>query len=191
MWATTLYDHPSPPLQWGAVLGSSLVAAFFDARSRRIPNLLTGPLWLAGLVCAVWIGGVSGLIDAAVASVVLALPFILLFVFAGGGAGDAKMMGALGAWLGIIYGTGVLVAVCLCGVILAVVWSASKQQLSSVLATVSGAAKGMLHPLFGVGSYRDLPGLMPSPEQGLKMPYGLAILAGTFVAGGGFFLWKL
>ena len=42
----------------------------------------------------------------------------MLFVFAGGGAGDAKMMGALGAWLGLANGVVALVAVALSGAVI-------------------------------------------------------------------------
>ena len=38
-------------LQWGVVIGASLAAAIFDLRERRIPNMLCGPLFIAGLIC--------------------------------------------------------------------------------------------------------------------------------------------
>jgi prepilin signal peptidase PulO-like enzyme (type II secretory pathway) len=85
--------------QWGVVFGTSLAAAIFDLRSKRIPNALTIPLLVAGLVWATWIGGLSGLGNAAAACFLLALPYVFLFLFAKGGAGDAKLMGAIGAWL--------------------------------------------------------------------------------------------
>jgi len=50
MWSLALNEHPLPAFQWGTVLGASLVAATFDARCRRIPNWLTAPLFLTGLV---------------------------------------------------------------------------------------------------------------------------------------------
>ncbi len=58
-----------------------------------------------------WQGGLHGLADGALAWVVLALPYIVLFLLARGGAGDAKMMGAVGAWLGLQAGVIVLVSV--------------------------------------------------------------------------------
>ena len=45
----------------------------------------------------------------------LALPFVVLFVLASGGAGDAKMMGAIGTWLGVKGGAIALIAVLLAG----------------------------------------------------------------------------
>jgi len=189
MWAATLYEHPVPPLQWGAVLGASLAAAVFDARARRIPNLLTFPLCAAGLGTAIAVGGWAGAADAVAACIVLALPFVLLFVFAGGGAGDAKLMGALGTWLGIGYGTFALMLVCLSGIVMAFAYSHARGRSSEVLTSVCGLAKGALGPVFGSGSFRDVPGLLPPVDQGQKMPYGLAICAGMFLAAGGSLLW--
>ncbi|MBM4028430.1 MAG: prepilin peptidase [Planctomycetes bacterium] len=83
-------------VQWGVVLGASLAAALTDLRNRRIPNRLTMPLALVGLAVAFYGGGWANLGAAGAAYLVLALPYILLFLLAGGGAGDAKMMGATG-----------------------------------------------------------------------------------------------
>jgi prepilin peptidase CpaA len=188
MWLTTLYEHPTPSLQWGTVLGASLVAAFWDLRSRRIPNLLTFPLVLGGWAASASVSGGAGLVDSLAATVLLATPFVLLFVFAGGGAGDAKLMGGLGAWLGVVNGLVVLLAVCVCGMVLAVIAAARKRRLGAVLGNVSSAMIGLLQPVFGVGSLRDAGRLMPGPGEGQQMPYGLSIFAGTAVAAGGLWL---
>ena len=41
-------------IQWGVVIGASLIAAVLDLRARRIPNLLCGPLFITGLIWAAW-----------------------------------------------------------------------------------------------------------------------------------------
>ena len=194
MWSTTLFEHPAPVLQWSAVVGASAVAAWTDLRSRRIPNLLTGPALLSGWAAALWVGGWPGLADSLAATVMLAAPFVVLFLFAGGGAADAKLMGALGAWLGVVLGAATLVAVCLCGIVLAIAYAAAKGRLASVLLNVSGAAKGFLAPLFTRGSTRgSLRGAaqsMPAKEGALQMPYGVAIFAGAVLAAGGAWFWR-
>ena len=48
-------------LQWGVVIGASLLAALSDLRERRIPNALTFPLFVVGLIWAAWFGGLAGL----------------------------------------------------------------------------------------------------------------------------------
>jgi|SoiMethySBSTD1v2_1073268.scaffolds.fasta_scaffold306405_2 prepilin peptidase CpaA len=190
MWSTTLYEHPLPVLQWGTVLGVSLVAAFTDLRSRRIPNALTGTALLGGLAVSAFLAGTPGILDSLAATLLLAAPYVLLFVFAHGGAGDAKLMGALGSWLGVVNGVATLACVCLCGVVLAVAFASSKGRLGAVLANLSGTARGLLQPVFGIGSFRDAARLLPEAREGLQMPYGIAIFAGTALAAGGSWLWQ-
>jgi prepilin peptidase CpaA len=190
MWLTTLYEHPIPALQWGPVLGATLVGAFWDLRTRRIPNLLTGPLLLCGWIESFWVCGGHGLLDSLAATVLLAAPFVLLFAFAGGGAGDAKLMGAIGAWLGVVAGVAVLLSVCLCGMLFAVAFALAKRSLGSALRNVSAGMLGLLHPVFGQGRWRDSGRMMPAAGEGQPMPYGFAIFAGALLVAGAMWVRK-
>ena len=67
--------------QWGVVIGASLLAALGVLKVRRIPNALTFPVFVVGLIWSAWFGGVSGLAESAGASALLALPYIILFLF--------------------------------------------------------------------------------------------------------------
>ena len=88
------------------VLAKVLTLAFLvlcvrsDLRALRIPNAFTGPAMLIGTALGGWAAGWNGvttsLIGCAVAIAVLFGPFAL----GGVGAGDVKMMGAVGALLG-------------------------------------------------------------------------------------------
>lgn len=84
------------------VSGMTLIALVTDLKARRIPNWLTFPMFFAGWIYqAVFFGG-PGLLDALAG---FALGFGMLFVLwltAGGCAGDAKLMGALSVWLGFM-----------------------------------------------------------------------------------------
>jgi Flp pilus assembly protein protease CpaA len=128
--------------------------------------------------------------DSACACIVLALPYVVLFAVAKGGAGDAKLMGALGAWLGMVYGIGLLVGVCIVGVGMAMAFAAFAGRLKAVLQSVAGLAMGVVYPLVGAGSFRDIPSYLPPVEDGQTMPYGLAIFAGVVLTGAGFLLWQ-
>ncbi len=78
----------------------ALLAGWLDWRSRRIPNWLTVPALGGGLLANTvawgWLGSKAAL-EGAGLGLALLLPFVLL---RGLGAGDWKLMGALGAWVG-------------------------------------------------------------------------------------------
>ena len=182
MWAYSLHDAGVDSLQWGVVLGGTLLAAFVDARTRRIPNALTFPLLLAALVHAGFVAGGAGLLDAALACLLLATPYVVLFAVAGGGAGDAKLMGAVGAWLGLLDGTRVLVAVCVAGVLFALAWAIARRSLPAVLGRLGLLTRGLLHLPFRRVSPRAVAAAIPAEHEGLSMPYGPAIFAGCALA---------
>ena len=179
MWALTLFEHPWPPLQWGTVIGASLAAARFDLRSSRIPNVLTGPLLAAGLASSIVVGGWSGLADSLLATFLLGLPYVLLYMFAGGGAGDAKLMGGIGAWLGLVQGTVVLFSVALTGVVTALFFAHVHGELGLVSRRVRTVFHLLTASLLTRSSPREAFATLPSPAEARKMPYGVAIFAGV------------
>ena len=190
MWATALWDHEMVPLQWGIVIGASLVGAVWDARARRIPNLLTGSVLVAGLVWASWTAGLAGFGEAAAGCIILSSPYVLLFLFASGGAGDAKLMGAVGAWLGIINGLVVLVAVAVSGVILGLAFAAGQKRLRVVFANLAYLIRMAYLFFLSRGRWGGIAEESPDHGDRQKMPYALAIFVGVCVAAVGVFLWR-
>ncbi len=103
------------------IVGSSLVvttaAAVTDFRCRRIPNALTLTAFLAGVLFRLATGGPAGLLDAGLGFAAGFGTLFVLWICGGGGAGDVKLMGALGVWLGFSLTLAALVlavvAVCL------------------------------------------------------------------------------
>ncbi len=78
----------------------TLVSMAWDFRERRIPNVLTIPAFFAGLIYQAAFHGWPGLTDAGLAFALGFGTLFLLWMLGGGAAGDVKLMGALGVWLG-------------------------------------------------------------------------------------------
>jgi len=152
-----------------------LLAAREDLRTRRIPNLVTGPAFLLGLIVHLVMGGpAAGL--AALAAGVLAggilLPgWFMKFM----GAGDVKLMAAIGAWLGsprlALYAA---LFSLIAGGVISVVAAA---RLGILSRTVRNAALLLPRVVAGVGPAGGLP-----ETSGVRVPKALAFLAGTLFA---------
>lgn len=174
-------------IQWGAVLGASLVAAAWDLRSRRIPNLLTLPLFVAGLAWNISVGGLGGAASSLSGAVVAALPFVLLYFYAGGGAGDAKLMGAVGAWLGLAQGVAALLMVVLAGAAFGLAQAAWQKKFKYTTGRMSQLAQVW----FASIAMGQRPVLAPLGDVApLQMPYGVSIFSGVALAALGVMLWN-
>ena len=184
-WPATIANESMTAMQWGVVIGASLLAVVGDVRYRRIPNALTLPLLATGLIWATSRGGVSGLTEAVGACLLLAVPYVFLFAFAGGGAGDAKLMGAIGAWLGLKQSVIVLLCVASAGVILALIKAVSQRRLKLILTNVLISSYTSFLCVAG-GRKPNFAGFERQIEaescDRLDVPYGVAIAAGALVA---------
>jgi prepilin peptidase CpaA len=175
-------------VQWTVIVLCSLIAAITDLRSRRIPNALTGPMFLAGLAWSTWSAGVSGFGDAFLASIALAAPYIVLFLIAGGGAADAKLMGAVGAWVGLHQGAMILICVCVSGAVIGVAYSVLRGRAAGVFYNLLMICTAMISLIAGRRTLREVAADMPDSRTMLCIPYGLAIFAGVCVAAVGMYL---
>lgn len=185
-----LWDNGIAGYQWGIVIGASLASAVTDAWARKIPNRITFSLFASGLAWSATVGGISGLFESLAASALLALPFVILFVLARGGAGDAKLMGAIGAWLGLIGGVITLFFVVLCGALCGLGYALWRGRFTGVVArTRALAANWCLIPTSLNRHRSELVPLAPH-DQMMSMPYGVAIFAGVCMSAGGIGLWR-
>src|SRR5471030_2255398 len=92
-----------------ALVGFTLATAYTDTYRWKIPNKLTLPFFALGLVYQLVFWGLEpwhglmdthGLMDGLAGFALGFGLYFVLWIVAGGGGGDVKLMGALGAWLG-------------------------------------------------------------------------------------------
>lgn len=85
----------------------AVVAAYIDGKELRVPNKLTFPMIVAGWIfctcCTGWLGQTwyEGLMWSLAGTVVGGLTLLPFYAIGGMGAGDVKMMAAIGAWVGV------------------------------------------------------------------------------------------
>lgn len=156
------------------------VACATDLRSARIPNVLTFSAAAAAVLfhlLAPQGSGVSFVFAGLVAGLLVFFPFFALGAM---GAGDVKLMAALGAWIGWQPTVQVALYGAIAGGVLAVVVSMWHGYLRQALRNV--------FTLFG---HWWLVGIKPLPEltldagKGLRLPYALPIMVGLVVT-----LWR-
>jgi prepilin peptidase CpaA len=170
---------------WGLVACAAAVGAALDVWSRRIPNWLTLPVLLVGLACGGVKFGLWGLGDGVLGCLLMAAPYLLLFAFARGGAGDAKLMGALGAWLGVHDGALALAGVAATGLVFGVAYAVARRQLQVVLARIWFMTFGLMLSVLGLGRSTSAESTAAAEsEERRRMPYGPAIFVGVCLAGG-------
>jgi prepilin peptidase CpaA len=83
-----------------SILALLAVAVVTDLRAHRIPNWLSLFGFAAGLGLQTWFGGAGGILQAALGAGVGLLGFMPLYVLRAMGAGDVKLLMAIGSILG-------------------------------------------------------------------------------------------
>jgi prepilin peptidase CpaA len=170
-----------PVVLAGAMIMAA-AAGWTDLRWRRIPNWLTVPALLVGVlanaVLSGWLGLKASLLGAAL-GLALLLPFVLLRSL---GAGDWKFAGALGAFTGPGLLVDLLLASILVAGIMAVALVIYKRRTRQTIRNIG-------HILISLVTFR-LPGTQVSLDNpdSLKIPYGVALAFTVLLYG---ICWKL
>jgi len=171
-----------PPSQLPFVLLLALLglAVWHDVRARRIPNALVFPGALLGLALHALLPAGSGLgtpmgglgIASALGGLAIGLAILLpMYAFGLMGAGDAKLLAMVGAFVGAGDIAAVGIATLLAGGLLALAVAAHQGILRRVL---NGTYHTVLHA--GLSQMKD--GIaLPAPSG--RLPYAVAIAAGT------------
>ncbi|MBK0394003.1 A24 family peptidase [Ramlibacter algicola] len=160
----------------GLLIALLVAAAVIDVRTMRIPNWLT----VSGMVCGLLVSasiapritqGVGDSVVGALVGLVLLLPLWLVRVL---GAGDVKLMAAVGAFLGPLPTLHALAYVAMAGGVAALLVAAWQGSLGRLLQNVYFIVGVLRTP---AGTVRQ-PLASPAASVG-KLPYGLCICIGT------------
>ena len=146
----------------------ALTAGWTDLRSRRIPNWLTVPALFIGVavntIIAGWMGATIAL-EGAGLGLLLLFPFVVVKAL---GAGDWKLVGAMGAFLGPRNLLVVLFAALIVAGIMALALVIYKRQLGRTLRNI-----GRLLLAFARGRPGD-PAISLENPRAAKVPFGVA-----------------
>jgi prepilin peptidase CpaA len=162
----------------GVLLALLAAAAFFDYRTYRIPNLLTGGGIVFALVYntavpptmhADWTWPLAGMLLGFVA-------LLPMYAIRAMGAGDVKLMAMAGAFLGFTDTLYALLFSLVAGGIAALAYALRKRALGRMLANTRQVLRGMLWSTVAGSGPRVQPGAAPSVG---KLAYGVSIAAGT------------
>jgi prepilin peptidase CpaA len=157
-----------------AALLCALIGAAFDIKSRRVPNFITGPCILLGLILHLLLGGWRQLGLAVAAGLICGVVFLIFHLVGGMGAGDVKLITAVGCIAGLGQVGYLLLLTSLAGGVLAVLFALYKGRLKETLTNLGAL---VLH--FQFEGFRPHPELNVSNSQTLRLPYAVAIAAGT------------
>ncbi len=163
---------------WVVAIALALVAGWTDWRNRKIPNWLTIPGLLAGVAINSYAHGWHGTktsLEGAGLALVLLLPVVLL---RGLGAGDWKLMGALGAFVGpALFLTILLVSIFVAGM-MAIIQTIRARRVVRTLKNLVVLVHGFI--IFGL---RPNPNVSLDDPESLKLPFGIAAAVATVLCG--------
>jgi len=149
--------------------------SYHDVRFRRIPNVLVLTALIAGLSINFFFGGLHGLANSGLGFALAFIPMLLLHIFGAMGAGDVKLMGAVGSILGVGLMPMTLILVVMVGGILAVY---TMLRAGTVLSTLHG----VLRIFVGILPGWEMPRFAMAPDRRHTIPYGVAIMVGSLIS---------
>lgn len=154
-------------------LAVAAIACATDLRSARIPNWLTFAAAAGGLAFHTVSPQGMGLGSAVMGLLVGLAVFFPFFVLRAMGAGDVKLLAALGAWLGVGPVLWVALYTSIAGGAFAIVISLAKGYLGQALRNIWA-----LIAFWRVVGIRPLPSVSLDSPHAVRLPYALPIATG-------------
>lgn len=168
-------SYPPPEVRVLLLLVTGAAAAW-DLRTRRIPNWLTVGGVAAGIAVNGWLWGWRGLLEAGTGLGLALLVYVPLVWLRGMGAGDAKLMAAVGALTGPANWLAMFALSSVLGGAMGVGLALWKHRLRKTLASTAELLGEMTR---GGRPHERKPEWDVRRGAGLRLPYGLVIAMGA------------
>ncbi len=171
---------PMPAWSAAALVAVVVLAAATDLRSGKVPNWLTYPAILLGLAGHALFGGLAGwegrmgLAGAAAGFAVGFLPLLVFWLAGGIGAGDAKLMGAIGAMGGWEFAIGAMLYGFITAALMAIVVMIRRRVVRRTLRRMYHAVVLLVTPGAKPGD--------PTAAESPRIPFAVALCIGTVAA---------
>jgi prepilin peptidase CpaA len=171
-----LMDHATASkAAYAIALALVVTCAAIDWRTRRIPNALTLPAIVLGFALYGLADGVSGLAFSGVGLALGAGVFFLPYFLGGMGAGDVKLMGAVGALLGWKMALVALFYIALAGGLVAILTILKARAVKSSYVRMSSMLQILL-------ASKRMPSADSLGGDSLTIPYAVPIALGVVAA---------
>lgn len=164
-----------------------ILCSFEDARNKMIPNKYTIPALLAGFVLMTMNNGLDGLKNSFFGFLFGFLIFLIPFILGFMGAGDVKLMAAIGALKGLTFTTYALLATGLVGGIMVIIYAIYKKQMFKTIINMFGIIIKPLVKSIYLNTGNKLAGKLFNYFEKIKkehgdlyIPYAIPIAVGTF-----------
>jgi prepilin peptidase CpaA len=159
---------------WIFVITLTLVAGLVDFHTRKIPNLITIPGMVAGITLRTAMSGWPGAkvaVEGAALALALLLPLVLLRAL---GAGDWKLMGAVGAFVGPVIFLFVLFGSIMVSGLMATFEMIRTKRVRETFQNIFVLVRGFMS--FGLRTRSEIS--LDNPKL-LKVPFGVAVAVST------------
>jgi len=165
-----------PPIVQALLLLVVVSAAIFDIRERRVPNWIALAGLLLGIALNVFLFETAGLWMSLKGFGLAFLIYFPLYLVRGMGAGDVKLMAAVGGIVGWANWLGILVLTALMGGLAAVVIVLARGRVRQTLENIWMILMSLGH---GRAPYRVDPNLDVRSGKGIRLPHAAMIACGA------------
>ncbi|MBI3949400.1 MAG: prepilin peptidase [Acidobacteria bacterium] len=156
------------------LVAATSLAVYFDLTARRIPNWISASVLVYGIMAHVWIRGWPGLLESLVGTAVGGGILLVPHLLWGMGAGDVKLLAAVGSVVGPHGIVAVFILTGLAGGLLAILVLGLRKRSANI-------ANRFVHMLISDPRVeKSLVGELPA-KRSAALPYGIAISIGTWI----------